>query len=660
MCGIIGVLSRPNGVPAQPFAALLDTLSHRGPDAAGVFCDRVGNEVVQLGHRRLSIIDLSAEANQPFEKDGLVIVFNGEIYNYRELRAVLGGFGVQFRTLSDTEVILEAWRLWGPEALRRLRGMFAFAIYCRASGRLVLARDPFGIKPLYILRHGGIFAFASELKALVPLLGTDAEIDDRGVVASLIYGWVPEEFSVLRGVAKLPCGHWLVREPGGAVVERAYWDPVNDLLNQDARGLELDELRSVLHGSVSAHMVADVPVAAFLSGGLDSSLISVIARRQAGGLDAFTIAFRDEDSRFEAMPDDRAFARQVARTYDIRLHEILIEPDLATMLPKIVGFLDEPIGDAAAINAYLICQAARDRGIKVLLSGMGADEIFSGYRRHYACALAARYRRVPEVIRSRIIEPAVERLPAAGRTRGYRIFRWAKRFVKFAGLNEEQAFRRSYTFLDRAELADALNRDLSPHIDEVLERHAEIYAQGADADPVTRMCHADIRMFLPGLNLTYTDRASMAASTEVRVPFVDVEVMRAAFRLRGSEKLRGRETKYLLKKAAEAWLPNTIIYRPKGLFSAPLRAWVRNDLRGLIEEVLPNGELVNRGYLRAGHIRRLIDADRAGREDNSKEIWHVLTLDYWLRAHRASSDVAHAEAMRRVPPPAPMVAGAVA
>jgi len=225
-------------------------------------------------------------------------------------------------------------------------------------------------------------------------------------------------------------------------------------------------------------------------------------------------------------------------------------------------------------------------------------------------------------------------LPAAGRSRGYRTFRWAKRFVKFANLKEDEAFHRSYAFLGRTDLQHVLNRDLSREVDNVFSHHAMIYAQGSRDDQVNRMCHADVRLFLSGLNLAYTDRASMAASTEVRVPFVDIEVVRAAFRLRGAEKIRGQNGKWALKKAAEAWLPPSIIYRPKGLFSAPLRAWVRNDLKAMVDEILPNGELVRRGYVKRDYIRKLIQDDRTGRADYSKEIWHLLTMDYWFRQHR--------------------------
>jgi asparagine synthase (glutamine-hydrolysing) len=632
MCGLIGVIGIPDC--QIDMRDLLERIAHRGPDAAGVFEAGSGEQQVKMGHRRLSIIDLSDAANQPFEKRDLVVVFNGEIYNFRALRAEIEAAGVRFLTNSDTEVVLEAWRLWGPQSFTRLRGMFAIGIYDKRDGRLVLVRDPFGIKPLFVLRRGRGLAFASELKALLPILGPDAEVDDSGVVAALINGWLPDEFCMYRHVSKLLPGHWLERRGDGALLEHVYWDPVAETVEQETTPFDVEHLREVIQDSVSAHMVSDVPVATFLSGGLDSSLITVLARKQVDRMDCFTIAFREQDQKFEAMPDDLSFARQVAKTANLDLHEILVHPDVVQMLPRMVDTLDEPIGDAAAINAYLICKSARERGIKVLLSGMGADELFAGYRRHYACMAATHYRMIPNFVRQGLIDPVVNLLPAAGRNRGYRTFRWAKRFAKFAGLSEEEAFHRSYALLGRADLPHVLNRDLSREVEEVFSRHAEIYLQGSRDDQVNRMCQADLRLFLPGLNLAYTDRATMAASTEVRVPFVDIEVVRAAFRLRGADKLRGRQSKWALKKAAEAWLPHSIIYRPKGLFSAPLRAWVRNDLKEMVDDILPNGELVRRGYVKRDYMLNLIEDDRAGRADFSKEIWHLLTMDHWFRNRR--------------------------
>jgi asparagine synthase (glutamine-hydrolysing) len=627
MCGILGTYGLATG--AGELAAMSDAIAHRGPDASGTWTSPDGR--LRLGHRRLSIIDLSAEANQPFVKDGLVVVFCGEIYNYRELRAELVAAGTGFRTGSDTEVLLEAWRRWGPASLRRLRGMFAFALFDSRQGTLTLARDPFGIKPLFWTARDGGVAFASELKGLRPLLGDRPPIDHGAIVASLLYYWVPEDHCVYRGVEKLPPGSWLQVTPDGRHRLERYFDPRAELAAPSARRVDVEELRRVLEDSVAAHLVADVPISTFLSGGLDSSLLTVLAARHNPDIDSYTISFRPEDRRLEAMPDDLAYARSLAGRHGIRLHEVEIAPDVADLLPRMVHTLDEPIGDAAAINAYLICRAARDAGVKVLLSGMGADELFGGYRKHYACLLATRYRRLPAILRHRVVAPAVRRLPVAGRRRGYRAARWAKRFVAFADLPEEAAFRRSYTHYDVGELHELLDPELWPLVDQLVDEHAAVYHEGPAGDQVNRMCYTDTRLFLPGLNLAYTDRASMAASTEVRVPYVDREVAAAAFAIPGSAKIVGRERKAVLKRAAEAWLPREIVYRPKGLFSAPLRAWIRRDLADMVEDLVAGGTLVTSGLVDKQLVRAMIDADRRGLADRSKEIWQLLTLEVWYR-----------------------------
>lgn len=627
MCGILGTYDI--AIDAGRWATMSAALAHRGPDATGTWTGPDDTGRVRLGHHRLSIIDLSASADQPFVKDGLVLVFGGEIYNYRQLRAELSGAGISFRTSSDTEVLLESWRRWGPASLRRLRGMFAFALYDARHGTLTLARDQFGIKPLFWMAQGGGVAFASELKGLRPLLGPRPALDETAVVASLMYSWVPEDHCVYQGVHKLPPGTWMEIGPDGVRRPGRFFDPRAELAAPSGRQVDVEELRRVLEDSVAAHLVADVPISTFLSGGLDSSLLTVLAARRDRDIDCYTISFRPEDRRLEAMPDDLAYARKIAARHGLPLHEVEIAPDVADLLPRMVQALDEPIGDAAAINAYLICRAARDAGVKVLLSGMGADELFAGYRKHYAALLAARYRRLPGVVRSRVVAPAVERLPVAGRRRGYRSARWAKRFVAFADLPEEAAFRRSYTHYDVDELHELLDPELWPRVDQLVEEHAAVYAEGPADDQVNRMCYADTRLFLTGLNLAYTDRASMAASTEVRVPYVDKEVAAAAFAIPGRAKIVGRERKAILKQAAEAWLPREIVYRPKGLFSAPLRAWIRRDLADMVEDLVAGGNLVTSGLLDKQMVRTMIDDDRRGAADRSKEIWQLLTLEVW-------------------------------
>jgi asparagine synthase (glutamine-hydrolysing) len=630
MCGIAGCYQQADGHKLTDI--MTERIAHRGPDATGIWSHEDERVSVHLGHRRLSIIDLSAAADQPLSKHGLTLVYNGELYNYKELRTELAGRGVRFVTTSDTEVVLEAWRHWGPAALRRFRGMFAFALADQATGDLVLARDPLGIKPLYYLPRGPGVLFASELKALVTAVGPELSIEPGAMVASMLYYWVPEQFCAIAEVRKLPAGSWARFGPDGQMQLEHYWQ-VAEVAREAAEGPAAD-LGPVIEESVAAHLVADVPVSSFLSGGLDSSIVTVLAHRAAQEIDAYTITFRPEDQRLEAMPDDAIYARKVAAQFGVKLHEIEIAPDIVDMLPRMVDVLDEPIGDPAAINTLLMCQAARERGVKVILSGMGADELFGGYRKHLACVMASRYGRLPGAPRAGM-RFAVDRMPVSLGGRGLRYARWAKRFLTFAELPEEPRFRRSYTLYDPDELAGLISPDIAGHVGQVIESHADIYRDNSLDDEVNRMCLADSRLFLPGLNLAYTDRASMAASVEVRVPFVDPVVARAAFSIKGSDKIRNRQGKLALKQAAEQWLPREIVYRPKASFSAPLRAWVRNDLREVINDVLVGGELTGSGMIRADVLRRLIADEQAGREDRAKQIWQLLTLELWYRNMRS-------------------------
>lgn len=631
MCGIAGCYQQPDG-PALA-RVMSERLAHRGPDAEGFAAFRDERVTVELAHRRLAIIDLTAAADQPFSKDGLVLAYNGELYNYRELRAELASAGTRFVTASDTEVVLEAWRKWGWRALERFRGMFAFALYNETTTQLFLARDQLGIKPLHFMRRGDGLVFSSELKGIVSALGGELRVDTSALVASVLYYWVPDHRCAIRGIEKLPPGSFAEITYNGCLQVRPYWDIAAVAANA-ANGPRAD-LRAVIEESVTAHLVADVPVSSFLSGGLDSSIITVLAKRANPDIDAYTIGFRPADHRLEAMPDDLSYARKVGSRYGVTIHEIEIAPDVADLLPRIVDTLDEPVGDPAAINTFLMCQSARDAGVKVLLSGMGADELFGGYRKQLACVLAARYQRLPRFIRREVVGSVVGRLPVTAFGHGLRYARWAKRFLSFAELPEEEAFRRSYTLYDLSELAELLNPDLGARIGELALEHRRIYEDNDLSDHVSRMCLADTRMFLPGLNLAYTDRASMAASTEVRVPFVDPGVFRAAFSFNGPEKIGRREGKLVLKEAAVAWLPDEVIHRPKASFGAPLRAWMARDLKPMVDDMLLSGELVSSGFLDGSALERLVTDDRAGRADRSKQIWQLLTMELWIQNMRA-------------------------
>ena len=627
MCGIAGAYQQVDGRLATENMG--NCLNHRGPDEDGSFSHHDERVDVHFAHRRLSIIDLQ-HGQQPLAKRPLVLCYNGELYNFRQIRAELAAGGARFSTTSDTEVVLEAWRRWGPQCLRRLRGMFAFAVFDQTSGSLFLARDQFGIKPLHFIRRKDGVVFASELKALVNTFGSELHMLPRALVASVLYYWVPDQMCSVQGVEKLQPGTWAEFRPDGTYRIESYWNVVEEAAA--ARSTKYD-LKQVIEDSVKAHLVADVPVSSFLSGGLDSSIVTVLAKEANPQIDAYTITFRAQDNRLEAMPDDAVYARSIAQRHGIELHEIELQPDVVNLLPRMVEILDEPIGDPAAINTLLMSEAARSAGVKVLLSGMGADELFGGYRKHVACVLAARYRELPAFVH-RSTNGVVERLPLTAAGRGLRYARWAKRFVTFAELPEEAAFRRSYSLYAPSELAALLSPELQRDVDDVMEQHVDVYDDNLLPDQVNRMCLADTRLFLPGLNLAYTDRASMAASTEVRVPFVDPMVFRAAFSMSGKDKVSGRNGKVALKRAAEAWLPSEIVHRPKASFSAPLRSWVTRDLREVIDDSLLGGELVRTGFLNQQAVSTLVEEHRSGREDRSKQIWQLLTFETWYRQTR--------------------------
>lgn len=632
MCGIAGAFQQPEGKILA--STMIERIAHRGPDACAIQEVVRPHYSVTLAHARLSIIDLTTGANQPFAKDSLTLVYNGELYNYRELRDELVSQGASFATRSDTEVVLEAWRYWGTSALARFRGMFAFAVHDAETGDLTLVRDPLGIKPLFVMERGEGVIFASELKAIVTAVGSELRVDPAGMVASALYYWLPQEFDAIEGVHKLPPGTWRTFRVDGSSSEGTYWS-ARETASRAARAPRPD-LASVLEDSVAAHLVADVPVASFLSGGLDSSIVTALAHRHNPDIEAYSIAFSVADNRLEAMPDDARYARLMADHLGIRLHEIELSPDVVAELPRMVDTLDEPIGDPAALNTELMCRAARAAGVKVLLSGMGADELFGGYRKHLACLMTDPYRRLPRTLRQGVIAPTVRHLPVMAFGRGIRVTRWAQRFLTFAELEEEAAFRRSYTLFDGEELGALLDPTLQPTVDLVLGAHARVYADTDLDDHLNRMCLADSRLFMTGLNLTYTDRASMAASCEVRVPFVDPLVFEAAFALPGSEKIRGRVQKAALKDVARGWLPDAVIDRPKASFGAPLRAWVSHDLAPMIDDTLVRGELVGSGFIRQEPLVRMVAEQRAGKRDWSKQLWELLTLETWYRNMRSA------------------------
>ncbi len=627
MCGIAGFINFSN----QEFLVQQANgiQCHRGPDHQGSWIK--GN--VAFAHQRLSIIDLSERSNQPFCKHGYVIIFNGEIYNYQEVKTtLLKESSVEFITTGDTEVVLEAFRFWGIRCLDYFIGMFSFAIYQEDNGNLFLVRDHFGIKPLYYLKHGNQLAFSSELKTLLVTPVAKKKINPFSLLASINYLWIPGNESIIDGINKVPPGHYAkinTKNDPLTFELNAYWT-LEALPSDRSEQETIEELTYQLLLSVKRHMVADVPVSSFLSGGLDSSLLSVLASKHTSKLSTYTIGMRNEDKLVERMPDDEKYADQLAKKFSFNHHVISITPSIVDDLPRMVRILDEPIGDPAAINTYLICKQAREQGVKVLLSGMGADELFLGYRRQQATLYASRYQRLPFLVQ-RTFQILANQLPVKINNKGFKFGRWAKRFASFASLPIEQAYRRSYSYYDDTEYLKLLQGDFKNEIIKLNRQHAEHFEAHPEFDLENKMCFADLNLFMVGLNLSYSDRASMAASVEVRVPFIDKEVVKLAMTIPGKYKFRKGVSKYILKKVAEPFLPQEIIYRPKASFGAPIRSWISTDLREMVNDLLSKSTIERRGIFNYDFVKKIIDDDRAGTNDNAYRIYQLLTLELWQR-----------------------------
>lgn len=627
MCGLAGFIGFKNNVQLAEMANKCQ--QHRGPDNQSVWYD----DYVAFAHQRLSIIDLSDAANQPFHKGDFVVIFNGEIYNYKELQLKLQTEKqVEFITSCDTEVVLEMFNHYGNKCLDFLIGMFSFAIYNKETSDIFLARDHFGIKPLFYTQINEALAFSSELKTLIDIPGFNKSINHKALVSSINYRWVSGNETMFNDCYKLPPAHYIYYNKQSGIKLVKYWELNDKATLSSEENIVAQEISKAMEDSVNRHMVADVPVSSFLSGGLDSSLISVLAKKTNKKLSTFTIGTSDKDQKIENMPDDEKYARILADTFDLDHHVITISPDILKNLPEMVRILDEPIGDPAAINTYLICKAAREQGVKVLLSGMGADEIFFGYRRQKATLLALKFNKLPRLIKLGSIN-IVKLLPVKLFGKGFKLGRWAKRFIGFANMPIDQAYMRSYSYYDSAELKELLTPSYWAAIEQINNEHKEIFDAKFKDDAINRICNTDISLFMLGLNLTYTDRASMAASVEVRVPFIDKLVITKAMQVPGYLKIKHGESKYILKKAAEKFLPKKIIYRPKASFGAPIRSWISGDLKNMVDDLLSKENIQKRGFFNFEFIKKIIDDDRTGFEDNAYQIYQLLTLELWCREY---------------------------
>lgn len=639
MCGIAGFIdlwdSNQTRGPEER-ALILENMcriiTHRGPDDQGTLVEKG----TALGMRRLSIIDL-AGGHQPISgEDGSVtIVFNGEIYNFRELTPELQAKGHRFRTHSDTETIVHAYEEYGAACVERLRGMFAFAIWDESKRTLFIARDRVGKKPLYYtVTPGGTLVFGSELKSLLQHPEVTRETDLEALDAYFSLGYVPDPLTIFRGIRKLPAGCYLTFSEGVAKTTQ-YWD-FNYEQDPTPRREEdyLDELRELLDEAVNLRLVADVPLGAFLSGGIDSSIVvALMARHMGRPVKTFSIGF-EEDSYNELK-----YARLTAEKFGTDHHEFLVTPDICSIVDELAWHFDEPFADSSAIPTYMVSKLAREY-VKVVLSGDGGDELFAGYTRYVVDQQRADFALLPQFIRKGLMQPVSRRLPHG---------MWGRNFLNNVAQDPLDRFLDSmsvFTGLNKRLLySDELKRSL---IDDrtVSKLFRECAAKVKTGHPLDALLYIDSKTYLPGDILTKVDRMSMAVSLEARAPLLDHKLIDFVTRIPASMKLSGSETKHLLKRAVRDLVPPEILDRPKQGFGVPIQQWINNELRERIRDTLMDSRTLQRGYVNRHYVEVLLDEHERGRRDHSMALWSLLMLELW---HRTFVDVRPDVARIRMP-----------
>lgn len=622
MCGIAGIYHIETAKPVDParVRAMLHPMAHRGPDGSGDWTA----PGVGLGHLRLSIIDI-AGSPQPMASDDemVTLTYNGEIYNFRELRAELEDRGHRFRTSGDTEVIIAAWRQWGPECLSRLNGMFAFAIHDHARGCLFLARDRLGVKPLHFVRlSDGSIAFASELKGLLrhPLLRQDANL--TAVEDFLALGYVPDDNCIVAGVEKLPAGHFLLLERGKPVpAPTRWWAPDFSKRIRASEGEAAEHLVHLMRAAVTDRMVSDVPLGAFLSGGVDSSaVVALMAEASAKAVKTCTIGFD------QAALDETAYAQQIAERFATDHRTRTVAAADFALVDKIADMFDEPFADASALPAYRVCELAREE-VTVALSGDGADEAFAGYRRLVFQHQEERLRgMIPSFLRKGLFGPLSRVWPQMD---------WAPRPLRaratLASLSKSGAegYAEAVGVTGPAQRARLFNdgavNALGDHIAEA--RYWKAMHEAPAREALDRAQYADLMIWLPGDILTKTDRMSMAVSLEAREPLLDYRLIEFAASLPASMRVKGGTGKAIMKQAMERYLPHDILYRPKMGFVTPVSAWFRGPLVEQAKALATSSTLARSGWFDMAEIERIVAAHQSGRRDHGRLIWQFFMLE---------------------------------
>ena len=632
MCGIFGVLHF-DGSPVERAAlrAMAQRSVHRGPDDEGFHLDGACG----IGMRRLSIIDL-AGGHQPLSAaDGsLTLVCNGEIYNFRELRRELEQLGHRFATGSDSEALLHGYAQWGDEVVQRLNGMYGFALWDARRRRLLIGRDRLGVKPLYVYRDARRLAFASEAKALLGLPGVRAEIEPGALFSYLNLGYVAAPLSMFKGISKLPPATLLSVEDGRHS-ERRYWSIPQTTEQGIAEEQWIERVRQRIDDSVRMQMVSDVPIGAFLSGGVDSSsVVGVMASHSPRPIRTYAIGF--EGAGAEAYYNELPYARRVAELFGTEHREILVRPDTAALLPRLLWHMDEPVSDSAFVTTYLVSEFAR-REVTVILSGVGGDELFGGYRRYLGEHYRARFERLPAWMR-RTVAAAGRRLPSDRHTPLLNFSRLAKGFLETASLPFEERYRSYVEVFPQHEAARLLRADGLARPDRI----AEAFLNAGGEDGLNRMLAVDAQTQLPDDLLLLTDKMSMATSLECRVPLLDHELVELAARMPQEVKVRGGRLKHAMKQAMSDLLPPDILERKKRGFGTPMGAWLKGELAPLMHGLLSEESVAARGLFQPAAVRELIAQHQANRIDGTDRLLALMNLEIWARLFlegRAPQDV---------------------
>ena len=639
MCGIAGIVSLQ---PENQIGPMLRSIEHRGRDDEGEWIsdpiDALGRKVC-FGHRRLSIIDTTPGGHEPmFSHDGrYVLTFNGEIYNYRALREELLNLNHKFHTNSDAEVLLTAFAQWGRDCLPRLNGMFAFAIWDKQERTLTLARDHVGIKPLYYAhipagsQTPGAFVFASEIKAILASGLINATLDPNALHQFLTFLWSPDPNTLFAGIKTVPPGY-VLEFRNDELKHHQWWDISFDHIHEGKNEQWWRErVLETFERVVKMEMVSDVPLGAFLSGGIDSSGIVAMMKRHSSGrpVSTYTVGIESQDLRYDIIPDDVRWARRVNEHLQTDYNEMMLHPSVADLLPKLVYHMEEPPIDMA-IPSYLISRAARET-LTVMLSGMGGDEVFAGYPRQMAMKIASAFDPVPTLLRRPLMKTVAQALPGGLPGKFTAPLRNAKKFARSAGLEFEDRYLGYGTYFTndakRKMYSDewrSLTSELDPYA-----THRRYFARVQNADALNRLLYVDLKTFLPCLNLITTDKTSMAANLEVRVPFLNREMIELAATMPPRLKLRGLKRKYILKRALDGVLPSDVVWRRKAGFGAPIRSWLRGPLRTLINDLLSEETIKRRGIFRPKEVRRVIESNFSGREDNNLQVFQLLGLELW-------------------------------